>query len=90
MRVVLWTNFLQHSAVLPWIRTVIRLAQAAEDAEAYRSALASEARCLRGKKAMAERLWEDSPHWCAEIPALAPWQPRRGSALLADAEEDEA
>ena len=40
---ILWVAWCEHQAVLPYLKVIVRLAQAAEDADAYREALRKQA-----------------------------------------------
>jgi hypothetical protein len=77
-RSLLWTALVQHRAVLPWVREVLRLAQAAEDDAPYRSTQATLAWLLDETEDLEADLREHDPAWAAGVlDPLAPVR-RRG------------
>ena len=79
---LLWIAWCEHQAVLPYLRTIMRLAQAAEDADAYREALRKQAviheqlaelaRKLRGRSLAHERAVTDASWSCPAVPERRP------------------
>jgi hypothetical protein len=57
----------EHRAVLPWVRQVARLAQAAEDGDAYRHALRVAARLGAEVDALDADLCALDPDWAEEV-----------------------
>ena len=63
----LWLHACEHRAVLPWVRRVAQLAQAAEEAEAWQSAVATLARLNERLDALDATLWALDPAWAQEV-----------------------
>jgi hypothetical protein len=72
-RALLWTACCMHRAVLPWVRTVLRLAQAAENDAEYRTALAVRTRLSAQLAEIEAELWRLDPDWSREV--VAPCSP---------------
>jgi hypothetical protein len=63
----LWLHACEHRAVLPWVRQVARLAQAAEDDAAWRGAVGTLERLHEQLDALDAMLWTLDPAWAADV-----------------------
>jgi len=62
-----WIERCHCRGLLPWVHEVIRLAQAAEDDDAYREALASLAHINATIDEVDAELWALDPAWAATV-----------------------
>jgi hypothetical protein len=66
-RWILWSSVLQHRAVLPWVRTCRRFAQAAEDPQEWRRLGAREAQLAATITGLEAELWAMDYDWACVV-----------------------
>jgi hypothetical protein len=62
----LWLHACEHRAVLPWVRTAIRLAQTVEDGDLWTALVEREAELQAQLTALEAQLWDLDPAWAQE------------------------